>query len=65
MARLDDWCDEATFVDWEQEGADLPDWQTGYHRLVADGEVASLTHPSSAHQTVPSPRRSRRLDIVA
>ena len=51
MARLDDWCDEATFVDWEQEGADLPDRQTGYHRLVADGEVASLTHPSDAHQT--------------
>jgi hypothetical protein len=51
MARLDDWCDEATFVDWEQEGADLPDWHTGYHRLVADGEVASLTHASDAHQT--------------
>jgi len=51
MARLDDWCDEATFVDWEQQGADLPDWQTSYRRLVADGEVASLTHASDAHQT--------------
>ncbi len=51
MARLDDWCDEATFVDWEQQGADLPDWQTSYRRLVADGEVASLTHASDAHRT--------------
>src|SRR5499425_587392 len=26
MARLDDWCDEATFADWDQDDADLPDW---------------------------------------
>lgn len=51
MAQLDGWCDEATFVDWEQGGADLPDWQTSYHRLVADGQVASLTNPSGAHLT--------------
>ncbi len=51
MARLDDWCDEATFTDWEQPSPDLPDWQASYRRLVADGEVASLTHASAAHQT--------------
>ena len=51
MARLDNWCDEATFADWEQDSADLPDWQTGYDHLIADGQVASLTHPSDAHQT--------------
>jgi hypothetical protein len=51
MARLDDWCDEATFVDWEQASPDLPDWQTSYRRLVADGQVADLTQPSDAHQT--------------
>jgi quinol monooxygenase YgiN len=51
MDRLDDWCDEATFADWEQASASLPDWQAGYARLVADGQAASLTHPSDAHQT--------------
>ena len=50
MARLDDWCDEATFTDWEQSSPSLPDWQTGYDRLP-DGQVASLTHASGAHQT--------------
>jgi heme-degrading monooxygenase HmoA len=50
MARLDDWCDEATFADWEQSSPDLPDWQTSYGRLIADGQVASLTHASDAHQ---------------
>jgi len=51
MARLDDWCDEATFTDWEQSSADLPDWQTSYGHLTADGQVADLTHPSDAHAT--------------
>ncbi len=51
MALLDHLCDEATFVDWEQASPDLPDWQTSHRRLVADGQVADLTHPSAAHQT--------------
>jgi hypothetical protein len=28
---------------------DLPGWQDGYQRLVANGQVASLTHPTQAH----------------
>jgi len=51
MSSLDDWCDEATFVHWEQAGAEMPDWQEGYARLIADGQVASLSQPSGAHQT--------------
>jgi len=50
MARLDDWCDEATFADWEQASEELPNWQTSHHHLVADGQAASLTRPSDAHQ---------------
>jgi hypothetical protein len=48
MSRIDQWCDEATFVDWEQPGADLPDWQASYRRLVAEGQGANLTQPSDA-----------------
>jgi quinol monooxygenase YgiN len=51
MNRIDDWCDEGTFVDWEQPGADAPDWPDGYRRLVADGQVARLTHGTDAHRT--------------
>ena len=51
MRRLDDWCDEATFIDWDQESAEIPDWQASYARLIADGQVASLTKPSKAHHT--------------
>jgi heme-degrading monooxygenase HmoA len=51
MDRIDDWCDEATFVGWEQASADLPDWQDSYGRLIANGQAASLTHASDAHHT--------------
>jgi heme-degrading monooxygenase HmoA len=51
MNRIDDWCDEATFVDWEQAGADMPDWQDGYRRLVASGQGATLTHATDAHHS--------------
>jgi hypothetical protein len=51
MDRIDDWCDEATFADWEQPSADAPDWQDGYRRIVADGQVARLTHGTDAHRT--------------
>ena len=49
--RLDHYCDEATFVGWEQDSADLPDWPTSWRHLVADGLVAELTQPSPANQT--------------
>jgi quinol monooxygenase YgiN len=50
-ALLDHLCDEATFVDWEQANAELPDWLTSWRHLVADGHSASLTNPSPANQT--------------
>ena len=51
MSHLDKFCDEATFVDWEQDSADLPDWQAGWRRLVDGGTASMLTQPSPAHQT--------------
>jgi hypothetical protein len=48
---LDHLCDEATFVDWEEASAELPDWQTSWRHLVADGQSAPLTHQSEANQT--------------
>ena len=59
--RLDHYCDEATFVDWEQASPGLPDWQTSWRHLTADGKAAELTRPSAANQTRDSPRQSSRL----
>jgi quinol monooxygenase YgiN len=49
--RIGEFCDEATFVDWEQEGSALPDWQTSHRHIVAGGQVATLPHPSAANAT--------------
>jgi quinol monooxygenase YgiN len=51
MSHIDDWCDEATFVEWEQAAPELPDWQDGYTRLVASGQGPNLTNASGAHRT--------------
>jgi hypothetical protein len=64
MGRLDDRCDEATFVDWKQASADLPDWQDSYRRLVSSGQVASLTNATEAHRTRDFPRANRVLLAV-
>lgn len=48
---LDHLCDEATFVEWEQADLQLPDWQTSWRHLVADGYSATLTDQSEANQT--------------
>jgi hypothetical protein len=50
-ALLDHLCDEATFVDWEQDSAELPDWSTSHHHIVTDGQAAELTHASEANAT--------------
>jgi hypothetical protein len=47
MNRIDDWCDEATFINWEQPEADLPDWDDAYHRLITHGQVVHLKFESS------------------
>jgi quinol monooxygenase YgiN len=49
--RLDHYCDEATFADWEQDSPGLPDWQTSWRHLTADGKAAELTHPSAANHS--------------
>jgi hypothetical protein len=47
---LDHLCDEATFVDWEQASAELPEWPTSWRRLVAVGQSAALTNQSEANE---------------
>ncbi|HEY2639130.1 MAG TPA: hypothetical protein VGI66_04505 [Streptosporangiaceae bacterium] len=50
MGRIDEWCDEATFADWEQAAGELPDWQEGHARIITDGQPASLTNATDAHR---------------
>ena len=54
-SRLDHFCDEATFVDWEQASPALPDWQTNWRHITTDGQAATLTQPSAANATLAFP----------
>jgi hypothetical protein len=59
-ARLDHFCDEAAFVDWERAGTDLPDWQTSWRHLTADGRRPSSPTHRLQITLVISPGRSSR-----
>jgi hypothetical protein len=53
MARLDDWCDEATFADWEQSSPACP---TGTPATTASSPRARLwISPTPPTHTTPGP----------
>ncbi len=50
MPKLLDWCDEASVAHWVQETAELPDWREAHRRMVKDGRLSKVRHPSPAQQ---------------
>jgi hypothetical protein len=46
MPRLAEWCDEAAYAHWALDGDSVPDWQEAYERLVAEGKLSRVAHPS-------------------
>jgi hypothetical protein len=58
MPRLAGWCDEAAYTHWEQEGDSPPSWDVVWERLVEDGRLSRVAHPSSGHEAriFPKPR---------
>jgi hypothetical protein len=60
MPRLLRWCDEASYVHWEQEDPALPSPETAFERLRDLGKLSKVLYPSPRHaagnstgQTVP------------
>lgn len=49
MPRLLQWCDEAAVVHWLQETPDLPAGAEALQRMVADGRLSKVRHPSPEH----------------
>lgn len=50
MGKLLDWCDEASFANWEQAGAAAPDAETAFRRLRDEGRVSKVRHPTGRHE---------------
>jgi hypothetical protein len=61
MTKLLDWCDEASVAHWHQETPRLPTWLEAHRRMISDGRLSKVNHPSSAQlaNRFPSPQPSR------
>jgi hypothetical protein len=64
MPKLLEWCDEAAVVHWSQDSQELPDWPEAHRRLVQEGRLSKVNHPSPAqvanHIAAPQPSRIER-----
>ncbi len=61
MRKLIDWCDEASVVNWNQETTDLPSWMEAHQRMLKDGRLSKVNHPSpdQLSKTIPEPKLGR------
>jgi uncharacterized protein DUF3291 len=50
MPKLLRWCDEASFVHWEQPEASAPTIDVAFDRLSREGKVSKVNKPSARHQ---------------
>ena len=50
MPKLLGWCDEASFVHWEQPDAGAPDIDAAFDRLSREGKLSKVHRPSARHQ---------------
>ena len=66
MPKLLRWADEASFVHWQQDSPRLPEMEEALRRIVAEGRLSKVNHPSRAHAAkriaaqLPRPGRRRR-----
>lgn len=52
MPKLTLWCDEASFVHWHQESAEMPNWQAVKQRMMEQGRLVKLEHPSQGRSMI-------------
>jgi hypothetical protein len=69
MLKLLRWCDEASFVHWEQPDASAPDIDAAFDRLSREGKLSKVHKPSERQQaghTVSNarPRATQRLKKI-
>jgi heme-degrading monooxygenase HmoA len=49
MPKLLEWCDEASFAHWAVDDPALPSMEEAHRRMITDGRLSKVNHPSSAH----------------
>lgn len=49
MSRLPEWCNEAAYAHWVETADPIPTWDEAHERLVAEGRLSRVEHPSKNH----------------
>ena len=44
------WCDEASFVHWETQAVELPDWEEAHRRMSESGKPSPVRFPSEDYR---------------
>jgi hypothetical protein len=64
MRILSEICSEASYTRWQQDTPEPPTWEEAQQRMLAQGVLSKVKHPSAFHQSGktapemnPSPRR--------
>lgn len=61
MRMLSEMCNEASVARWQQPAADLPTWEEAHRRMLTEGKLSKVKHPSplqSAGKTAPATMQS-------
>jgi hypothetical protein len=56
MRLLSSICDEAAYTRWTQDSPELPTWEEAHSRMLREGHLSKVKHPSLLHaagQTAP------------
>lgn len=49
MRHLANWCDEASYTHWVQATPEAPGWDVAHQRLLREGRLSKVKHPSPNH----------------
>ena len=49
MRLLSEMCSEASVVRWQQEETKLPTWEEAHQRILTEGKLSKVKHPSPLH----------------
>jgi hypothetical protein len=49
MPKLANWCDEAAYTHWMPASDDVPTWEEAYEKMLSDGKLSRVVHPSADH----------------
>ena len=61
MRILSEICNEAAVVRWQQADVELPTWEEAHQRILSDGKLSKVKHPSAlqaAGRTAPEMMQS-------